>query len=72
MQRQLEALGAQRAGLEDMLKEMKRKVFCLFDNARVFPLLLCASTFSPLVASIWRQFSPIAINWSNNLKFLEC
>jgi len=26
MQRQLENLGAQRAGLEDMLKEMKRKV----------------------------------------------
>ena len=26
MQRQLETLGAQRAGLEDMLKEMKRKV----------------------------------------------
>jgi hypothetical protein len=25
-QRQLESLGAQRAGLEDMLKEMKRKV----------------------------------------------
>lgn len=28
MQRQLETLGAQRAGLEDMLKEMRRKV-CL-------------------------------------------
>lgn len=26
LQRQLETLGAQRAGLEDMLKEMKRKV----------------------------------------------
>ena len=26
IQRQLETLGAQRAGLEDMLKEMKRKV----------------------------------------------
>lgn len=26
MQRQLETLGAQRAGLEDMLKDMKRKV----------------------------------------------
>jgi predicted phage-related endonuclease len=26
LQRQLESLGAQRAGLEDMLKEMKRKV----------------------------------------------
>lgn len=29
IQRQLENLGAQRAGLEDMLKEMKRKVQCL-------------------------------------------
>lgn len=28
LQRQLETLGAQRAGLEDMLKDMKRKV-CL-------------------------------------------
>lgn len=27
LQRQLETLGAQRAGLEDMLKEMKRKVW---------------------------------------------
>lgn len=31
MQRQLEALGAQRAGLEDMLKDMKRKV-CISIN----------------------------------------
>lgn len=31
VQRQLETLGAQRAGLEDMLKEMKRKV-CLFNG----------------------------------------
>lgn len=30
MQRQLETLGAERAGLEDMLKEMKRKVCPIF------------------------------------------
>lgn len=31
-QRQLETLGAQRAGLEDMLKEMKRKVSFIRDH----------------------------------------
>lgn len=35
LQRQLETLGAQRAGLEDMLKEMKRKV----------KLIVCAMYF---------------------------
>lgn len=33
-QRQLENLGAQRAGLEDMLKEMKRKVNFSIDHCR--------------------------------------
>lgn len=35
IQRQLETLGAQRAGLEDMLKEMKRKVQNMIDDALV-------------------------------------
>jgi len=34
MQRQLEILGAQRAGLEDMLKDMKRKV-CLINQIHI-------------------------------------
>jgi len=32
LQRQLETLGAQRAGLEDMLKDMRRKVHVAFDS----------------------------------------
>jgi hypothetical protein len=36
-QRQLETLGAQRAGLEDMLKEMKRKVRIIINYILVHP-----------------------------------
>jgi len=39
MQRQLEILGAQRAGLEDMLKDMKRKV-CLKSQIHIIRFLV--------------------------------
>ena len=39
MQRQLETLGAQRAGLEDMLKEMKRKVRLISSDSGPWSLL---------------------------------
>lgn len=35
LQRQLETLGEQRAGLEDMLKDMKRKV-CFLSSRKIF------------------------------------
>lgn len=46
MQRQLETLGAQRAGLEDMLKEMKRKVCFIVLLIILLLTSLCVSVFS--------------------------
>lgn len=45
VQRQLETLGAQRAGLEDMLKEMKRKV-CLFNGINMLKALIQSDLLS--------------------------